>query len=213
MIHSAGEKRTETEKTVSAVKKILITGFEPFGGEAVNPSWEAVRALPEEIGGWRLRKLRIPTVFGQAAERVLEAAEETGPDAILCVGQAGGRAGVTPEVIAINLREASIPDNAGNRPENVPIAEKGPAAYFSTVPVREMVRRIREAGIPASLSFSAGAFVCNDVLYTLLHLFHGTETRVGFIHVPFLPEQATESQPCMALEQMTQALILAVQAM
>ena len=193
-----------------ARKKLLITGFDPFGGETVNPSWEAVRLLPEEIGTFRLTKLQIPTVFGRAAETVLAAAEKLQPDVILCIGQAGGRSGVTPEVVAINLREARIPDNAGNRPSDVPVVKDAPAAYFSTAPVRAMVQAINDEGIPAALSYSAGTFVCNDVLYSLLHHYHGTQTKVGFIHVPFLPEQAKENAPAMALEQMAAALTAAV---
>ena len=191
------------------MKKLLITGFDPFGGERINPSWEAVKLLPETIGEYALTKLQIPTVFGQAAEKVLTAAKELKPDVILSVGQAGGRKAVTPEVIGINLREAGIPDNAGNQPVNTPVVPGGPDAYFSTLPVREMVQSIRTAELPAALSYSAGAFVCNDVLYTHLHHYHGSTTRVGFIHVPYLPEQGSPSLP---LEQTVAALIAAVQA-
>ena len=193
-----------------ARKKLLITGFDPFGGETVNPSWEAVRLLPEEIGTFRLTKLQIPTVFGRAAETVLAAAEKLQPDVILCIGQAGGRSGVTPEVVAINLREARIPDNAGNQPSAVPVVKDAPAAYFSTAPVRAMVQAINDEGIPAALSYSAGTFVCNDVLYSLLRHYHGTATKVGFVHVPFLPEQAKENVAAMPLEQMTAALTAAI---
>lgn len=193
-----------------ARKKLLITGFDPFGGETVNPSWEAVRLLPEEIGTFRLTKLQIPTVFGRAAETVLAASEKLQPDVILCIGQAGGRSGITPEVVGINLREARLPDNAGNQPTDVPVVENGPAAYFATVPVRAMVKAVNDAGISAALSYSAGTFVCNDVLYFLLHHYHGTGTKVGFVHVPFLPEQAKENVPAMPLEQMTAALTAAI---
>ena len=191
-------------------KKLLITGFDPFGGETVNPSWEAVRLLPEEIGACRLTKLQIPTVFGRAAETVLAASEKLQPDVILCIGQAGGRSGITPEVVGINLREARLPDNAGNQPADVSVVENGPAAYFATVPVRAMVKAVNDAGISAALSYSAGTFVCNDVLYSLLHHYHGTETKVGFVHVPFLPEQAKENVPTMALEQIAAALTAAI---
>ena len=192
------------------MKQLLITGFEPFGGETVNPSWEAVRLLPEELGDYRLTKLQIPTVFGRAAGTVLEAARTQQPDVILCIGQAGGRSGVTPEGVGINLREARIPDNAGNQPENVPVVENAPAAYFSTVPVRAMVASIRDAGVPAALSYSAGAFVCNDVLFSLLHHYRETETRVGFVHVPFLPEQAKENVPSLPLADIVAALTAAI---
>ncbi len=194
-------------------KRLLITGFDPFGGETVNPSWEAVLLLPEAVGAYRLTKLQIPTVFGQAAETVLTAARELRPDVILCIGQAGGRSAVTPEVVAINLREARIPDNAGYQPVNVPVVENAPAAYFSTVPVRTMVKAIQDAGLPAALSYSAGTFVCNDVLYTLLHCFDGTQTQVGFVHVPFLPEQAKDNAPCLPLLQIVQALTAAIESL
>ena len=192
------------------MKQLLITGFDPFGGEQINPSWEAVKELPDPIGEYQIIKLQIPTVFGVAAAKVMAAAEELKPDVILSVGQAGGRKAVTPEVVGINLQEAGIPDNTGNQPVNIPVVAGGPDGYFSTVPVRDMVNAIRSADIPAALSYSAGAFVCNDVLYTLLHRFHGTGTRVGFIHVPFLPEQAAAGQPSMEQAQIVQALILAI---
>lgn len=192
------------------MKQLLITGFEPFGGETVNPSWEAVRLLPEELGDYRLTKLQIPTVFGRAAGTVLETARTLHPDVILCIGQAGGRSGVTPEVVGINLREARIPDNAGNQPENVPVVQDAPTAFFSTVPVRAMVEAIRDAGVPAALSYSAGAFVCNDVLFSLLHAYDGTQTKVGFVHVPFLPEQAKENAPSLPLADIVRALTAAI---
>ena len=188
---------------------LLITGFDPFGGERVNPSWLAVSRLPDTIGKYSVHKMGIPTVYGEAAAKVLEKAKELQPNLILCVGQAGGRDAVTPERIAVNIRDARIPDNAGNQPLGEFVVSDGPAAYFSTVPVKEMAEAIRNAHIPAAVSNSAGAFVCNDVLYTLLHHYHGSTTRVGFIHVPYLPEQGSPSLP---LEQTIAALIAAVQA-
>ena len=194
------------------MKKLLITGFDPFGGESRNPSREAVMALPAVIGDYTLTKLEIPTVFGLAAETVLKAAAELAPDAILCVGQAGGRAAITPEVVAINLREATIPDNHGNQPKNTPVVENAPAAYFSTLPVRAMAEAVKAAGIPCALSYSAGAFVCNDLLYTLLHHYDGTSTRVGFIHIPCLPEQAKEGCPSLPLGDTVRGLATAIEA-
>ena len=195
------------------MKQLLITGFDPFGGASVNPAREAVMALPDTVGDYALTKLEIPTVFGLAAETVLRAAEALCPDAILCVGQAGGRAAITPEVVAINLREASIPDNAGNQPKNMPVVENAPAAYFSTLPVRAMAEEVKAAGIPCSLSYSAGVFVCNDLLYTLLHHFDGTDTRVGFVHIPYLPEQAGEGVASLPLEDAVRGLTAAIQAL
>jgi pyroglutamyl-peptidase len=194
------------------MKQLLITGFDPFGGASVNPAREAVMALPDVVGDYALTKLEIPTVFGLAAETVLQAAEALCPDVILCVGQAGGRAAITPEVVAINLREASIPDNAGNQPKNMPVVENAPAAYFSTLPVRAMAEGVKAAGIPCSLSYSAGVFVCNDLLYTLLHHYDGTDTRVGFVHIPYLPEQAGEGVASLPLEDAVRGLTAAIQA-
>jgi pyroglutamyl-peptidase len=190
-------------------KKLLITGFDPFGGETVNPAWEAVKKLPDRITDYTLYKLEIPTVFGLAAETVLAKATDFQPDVILCIGQAGGRAAVTPERIAVNIRDARIPDNAGNQPGGEQIAPDGPAAYFATVPVKEMAAAIENAGIAATVSNSAGAFVCNDTLYSLLHHYAHTDVKVGFIHVPYLPEQG---QPNMELEVITKALEAAIEA-
>lgn len=197
------------------MKKLLITGFEPFGGETLNPSWEAVQLLPETIGNYALTKLQIPTVFGEAARKVISRAEEVCPDVILSIGQAGGRKAVTPEVVGINLREASIPDNAGNQPQAEPVVTGAPAAYFATVPVRDMVQHIKEIELPAALSYSAGAYVCNDVLYSLLHRYAGTPTLCGFIHVPYLPEQVAgkENIPSLPLEQIVTALTAALEAL
>ena len=194
------------------MKKLLITGFDPFGGADRNPAREAVMALPSVIGDYEIIPLEIPTVFGKAAETVLRAAQELCPDAILCIGQAAGRATITPEVVGINLRNASIPDNAGNQPQHTPVVEGAPAAYFSTLPVREMVAAIQGAGLPSSLSYSAGVFVCNDLLYTLLHHYNGTSTRVGFIHIPCLPEQAKEGCPSLPLDDTVRGLATAIEA-
>ena len=176
-------------------RKLLITGFDPFGGASINPAWEAVKLLPEIIADFEVHKLEIPTVFGLAAQEVLKKADEVHPDVILCIGQAGGRACVTPERIGVNIRDAKIPDNAGNQPLGQFVAEEGPAAYFATVPVMDMADAIRAAGLPGQVSNSAGAFVCNDTLYSLLHHYSGTGIKVGFIHVPWLPEQGTPSLP------------------
>ena len=193
--------------------KILITGFDPFGGEAINPAWEAVKALPDRIGDNELCKLQIPTVFSLAAGEVLQAAEAIRPDVILCVGQAGGRGAITPERIAVNIRDAKIPDNNGFQPVGEFVNDRGPAAYFATVDVMAMANAINAAGIRAAVSNSAGAFVCNDTLYSLLHFHHGTPTRVGFVHVPYLPRQAMEGVPSMALEEVVRGLEAAISAL
>lgn len=193
------------------MKKLLITGFEPFGGEEINPSWEAVCRLPEAVGGYALTRLRIPVVFGEAAKQVIAAAEELCPDVILCVGQAGGRDAITPELVGINLRHASIPDNSGTQPQDQPIIPGGDCAYFSTLPVRRMAEAMTAAGIRAKVSCSAGAYVCNDVLYTLLAHFRDGATRVGFIHIPY--SIAQNKEPAMELSHMIQGLAAAIAAM
>ena len=193
------------------MKKLLITGFEPFDGEKINPSWEAVKLLPETIGDFEIAKAEIPVVFEKAAETVLSKADELKPDAIICVGQAGGRTGITPEMVAINLRFASIPDNEGNQPKDIPCVEGGENAYFSTLPVRKMVSAISDADIPCSVSYSAGTYVCNDLIYHVLHRFHRTGVKACFIHVPFIPEQ-TSDKPSMELETIAKALEIAIEA-
>ena len=189
------------------MKHLLITGFDPFGGETVNPSWEAVRRLPDAVGQYRLTKLQIPTVFAAAADAVLAAAKADRPDVILCIGQAGGRDAVTPERIAVNIRDARIPDNEGIRYSGEKVCEDGPAAYFSTLPVEKMAQAIRNIGIPAAVSNTAGTFVCNDVLYTVLHR---TDLPACFIHVPYLPEQG---HPNLPLETTVAALTAAIRSL
>lgn len=193
-----------------AEKTLLITGFDPFGGEKINPSFEAVKRLPERIGEYNIIKLCVPTSFEKASKTVIAKAEESDADVIICVGQAGGRKGVTPEVIGINLRDARIPDNDGAMPKNQPVIENAPAAYFSTLPVDDIVEAVNQAGVPCSKSYSAGAFVCNDLLYSLLHHFDGTGKKIGFIHVPFLPEQARDTHPSLTLVQIITALTAAI---
>ena len=195
------------------MKKLLITGFDPFGGESINPSWEAVRLLPKTIGEYELHKLQIPTVFGLAAETVLCKAREIHPDVIICVGQAGGRAAVTPERIGINVRDARIADNAGASPKDEAIVPGGPDGYFSTLPIKAMIDAINGAGLPGAVSNTAGTFVCNDVLYTLLHHYDGTDTRVGFVHIPYLPEQAGEGVASLPLEDAVRGLTAAIQTL
>ena len=190
-------------------KRLLITGFDAFGGSDTNPSWLAVQQLPEAVGDYVLCKLQIPTCFGKAAEAVLEAAKAFQPHCILCVGLAGGRDAVTPERIAVNIRDARIADNAGYLAQGEKIDPNGPAAYFATVPVEAMAQAIRDAKIPGSVSNTAGAFVCNDTLYTLLHHYDGSDTKVGFIHVPRMTGMGDPSLP---LETIAAALVAAIKA-
>ena len=192
------------------MKKLLVTGFDPFYKHAGNPSWMAAAALPEEIGSYELKKLQIPTVYGEAARKVIEVAQCWQPDVILCLGLAGGRGAVTPERIGINLRSASIADNAGQQFTDSAIIPDGPAAYFSTLPVTAMATAIRDAGLPGQVSNTAGTYVCNDVLYTLLHHFDGSNTRVGFVHVPYLPGQGEHSMPLADTVKALEQAILAI---
>lgn len=181
--------------------KILLTAFEPFGGETKNVSQEAAARVPETVAGVRIVKCLLPVVFGTAGETLRAAIEREAPDAVLCVGQAAGRTHVTPERVAINLRDARIADNAGAMPVDEPIVPGGPAAYFSNLPVRAMVERMGQ--IPSALSYSAGTFVCNDVMYTLLHLIDRRyrQMRGGFVHIPaqMPPETAAQAlEQCLA---------------
>ena len=171
--------------------KILVTGFDPFGGEKVNPALEAVKSLPSVIHGAEIRWVEIPTVFYQSAE-VLEAEiVRYQPDVVLCIGQAGGRAGLTPERVAINQDDARIPDNQGNQPIDTPIRLDGEAAYFSTLPIKAMVQAIKEVGLPATVSNTAGTFVCNHLMYQALYLADKKfpNVRAGFMHIPYMTEQ------------------------
>ena len=190
------------------MKRLLITGFQPFGGETINPSWEAVKQLPSLINDYELVKLELPVVFGLAFEKAIAVANEVNPSVVLCVGQAGGRGAITPELLAINLRNASIPDNNGNQPKDEPIIPGGDCAYFSTLPVRKMAEAVSASGIPSQISYSAGAYVCNDLLYSLLAYFKGSSTRVCFIHIPYCEEQ--NKQPCLPLTTIIQALTTAI---
>jgi pyroglutamyl-peptidase len=193
---------------------ILLTGFAPFGGEAVNPSWQAVQHVaamwdrPE-----RLEIAELPVVFGASADALLAAMRRTRPDLVVAVGQAGGRAGVTPERVAINIDDARIPDNAGNQPIDEPIDPAGPAAWFTTLPVKRAVAAMRERGIPAALSNSAGTYVCNHIFYQLMRFIAAEfpATRGGFVHVPFSPEQvaaAGTAQPSLPVETIASGLIV-----
>lgn len=196
--------------------KLLLTAFDPFGGETVNPAQQAVEAVADRVGEVEIFKLVVPTVFGRSIDVVAEAIEKHSPDAVLCIGQAGGRPDLTPERIAINIDDARIPDNEGNRPVDEPIRKDGQAAYFSTLPVKAMVEAIRAAGIPASLSNTAGTFVCNHlmygVLYTLEKKYPGV--RGGFMHVPFLTSQVQDGRqyPSMSRESIVRGIEAAVRA-
>ena len=191
--------------------KIIVTGFDPFGGETINPSIECVKALPE-IEGVELIRLELPTVFKESAIRLNEVINDVKPDAVLSVGQAGGRAGITMERIAINVDDARIPDNISQQPIDEAIQSEGEAAYFTTLPIKRIVKALREAGISAEVSNSAGTFVCNHIMYQAL--FAATKAdkpfKAGFMHIPFIPEQTTD-KPSLPLEESTKALQIAIE--
>lgn len=197
--------------------KILVTGFDPFGGESINPAWEAVKALPDTIQNARIIKLQIPTSFSDCYPAVEQEIEHLIPDVVLNVGQAGGRSQITIEKVAINLAEARIPDNLGCMPLEEALEPEGDTAYFATVPVKNMVQHILDHNIPAAVSYSAGTYVCNCLMYRVLHAasLKYPGLKAGFIHVPFSREQAaikTAGTPFMEISTITRGLFYAIEA-
>lgn len=179
-------------------RTVLLTGFDPFGGDTINPSWEAVSRLHgETIAGRHVVAEQLPTTFAGAPRALRASLRRHAPELVLCVGQAGGRAALSLERVAINVNDARIPDNAGAQPVDTPIVARGPAAYFTTLPIKAMHADLRAAGIPAEISQTAGTFVCNQVFYVLMHALAGTRVRGGFVHIPFLPQQV-ETLPGVA---------------
>lgn len=197
--------------------KVLITGFDPFGGEAINPAWEAVNALPREIDGIEIIKVQIPTVFKKSAQKLFETIDTVKPDAVICVGQAGGRFDFNVERIAINVDDARIPDNEGKQPIDEKIFEDGENAYFATLPIKAMVEEARKAGVPASVSNTAGTFVCNHIMYSLLYYLsrNNLNIRGGFIHVPYIAQQVIgkKNMPFMEVTTITKGLEASIRAL
>ena len=196
--------------------KLLLTAFTPFGGESVNPALEAVKQVKDKISNLDIVKLEVPTVFNKSIKTVIEAMEKEKPDYVLCVGQAGGRVGITPERVAINIDDARIPDNEGNQPIDRTIYSDGENAYFSNLPVKAMVESIKKEGLTSSLSNSAGTYVCNHLMYGVLYhidkIYKGM--KGGFIHVPYIPEQTEDKpdKPSMPLEDIVRGLEAAIMA-
>ena len=184
--------------------KVLLTGFEPFGTATSNPSGEIVK----QISGDNIVTAILPVTYAQSAERLLELIAKHNPDVVICLGQAEGRTQITPEKVAINLDDARLPDNAGVQRSDVKILDDGPDAYFTSLPIKEMVDAAKAVGVPASVSLSAGAFLCNHVFYVAQNNFAGTKVRSGFIHVPLMDSQAPEfpGMPTMPLDQMVTAV-------
>lgn len=196
--------------------KILITGFEPFGEDDLNPTQEVLSDIPDEINGAAIVKMCLPVVFGDSLAELRHALREEKPDVVLCLGQAGGRNALTPERVAINVSDARLPDNAGNQPVDEPVFPDGPAAYFSTLPIKSMAEAIRSVNVPAEISNSAGTFVCNQLMYGLLYTIDHEFSciRGGFLHVPYIEDQACKhpNEPCLSRQQITNGIIAAIQA-
>ncbi|MFC6289106.1 pyroglutamyl-peptidase I [Levilactobacillus angrenensis] len=196
--------------------KILVTGFDPFGGEATNPAIEAVKRLPATIAGAEIIPLLVPTVFETVGPVVRQAILAKRPDVVLSIGQAGGRAALTPELVAINLADGRIPDNAGDQPVDRPLQAEGATAYFTELPVKAMVQAIRDVGLPSTVSTTAGTYVCNALMYQVQYL-RATEfptLRAGFMHIPFLPSQVVTKPgtPSLALADDVRGITAAITA-
>lgn len=195
--------------------KVLVTGFEPFDGEKVNPALEAVNKLDERIAGCRIVKLELPTVFGKSIKILEDTLDKERPDIVICVGQAGGRDKITIERLAINIDDARIPDNEGKQPMDKPIFDNGDLAYFSKLPIKAIVKNMRENNIPGEVSNTAGTYVCNHVMYGLLYNIDKKYPNMkgGFIHIPYLPEQVIDKHntPSMSLDNIVEGLTIAIE--
>ena len=193
--------------------RVLVTGFDPFGGEPVNASHEAVRRLPARIGALEIATATLPTSYGRSLPALEAAIARARPELVLCVGQAGERAALCVERVAVNIQDARIPDNDGAKPVDRQVVAGGPAAYLATLPVRAAIAALRVEAIPAELSMSAGTFVCNHVFYGLMHLAatRGRAFRGGFLHVPRLPQQAPAGTPALALEQIVRGITIVLE--
>ncbi|MCG6454089.1 pyroglutamyl-peptidase I [Vibrio parahaemolyticus] len=195
------------------MKKVLITGFEPFGGDAINPALEAVKRLEEtSLDGGIIVTCQVPVTRFESISAVIDAIEAYQPDCVITVGQAAGRAAITPERVAINVDDFRIPDNGCNHPIDEPIIEHGPDAYFSSLPIKRIAQTLQESGIPCQVSNSAGTFVCNHLFYGVQHYLRDKSIRHGFVHIPLLPEQATDgNHPSMSLDMIVAGLKLVAQ--
>ncbi|MGU3369711.1 pyroglutamyl-peptidase I [Bacillus mycoides] len=198
------------------MKTVLVTGFDPFGGESINPAWEVAKSLHEKtIGEYKIISKQVSTVFHKSIQVLKAYIEELTPEMIICIGQAGGRPDITIERVAINVDDARIADNEGNKPVDMPVVEEGPIAYWSTLPMKAIVKKLREEGIPSSVSQTAGTFVCNHLFYGLMHELekHDKKIKGGFVHIPFLPEQASNypGQPSMSLSTISKGIELAIE--
>lgn len=196
--------------------KVIVTGFDPFGGERINPAFQAVSMLPNLIEGAEIITLELPTVFYDCHKVLLEAMAAHQPELVLCVGQAGGRTNLSFERVAINLNEARIPDNKGQQFLDMPIVPEGPTAYFTNLPIKAMVEAVKAEGIPAVISYTAGTYVCNHIFYQLMHSISKeySSVRGGFLHVPYAEAQVVDKphMPSMSLAAMAKGITSAIAA-
>lgn len=196
--------------------KLLLTAFEPFGGDTTNPAQDAVKLVPSTIKGVDIVKIDVPVVFDKAGETVYQAMVKEKPDVVLCIGQAGGRIGLTPERVAINLQDARIPDNDGKQPFDKKCFADGENAYFTRIPVKAMVEYMKKANIPASVSYTAGTFVCNDLMYSVLYHIakEFPDMKGGFMHVPFTHNQVINrpNTPSMSVEDIAKGIEVSIEA-
>lgn len=183
------------------MKKMLITGFDPFGKYSVNPSWQAVQALPDRIGEYELAKLMLLNIYGSEFKKIAQAASELQPDCILMLGMHSSSTKIILDTVAINLRDALIEDNLGHKPWNEPILAGGPTAYFATVDMHTLVKKLRREGLPVEIGYSAGAYICNEVFYMALHTYSQSGIKIGFVHVPLLPEMVWDESMARPLEE------------
>lgn len=188
------------------MKSILITGFDPFAHYSLNPSWEAVKSLPDVISDYQLHKLRLPNIFGLTPRLLLEEAERVQPDIILMTGMNSGTTNIEINLAALNIQDAFIEDNLGHKPWNKPIIEEAPAAYFATIPVHELVSSLHAQKLPVQLAFASGGFVCNEIFYQALHAYANTAVKVGFVHVPLMPEMVFDETLARPIEETTTIL-------
>ena len=183
------------------MRKLLITGFDPFAHYQINPCWEVVKALPEQLGDFRLTKLLLPNIFGLAGRMLLERAEELQPDIILLTGMDSGNTHVHVDTVAVNIRDALVEDNLGHRPWNEPVIAGGPAAYMATIPAHEIVRELQKEHCPVHLGYTTGGYVCNDIFYLACHHYANSKIKVGFVHVPLLPEMVWDEGLALPLSE------------
>ena len=188
------------------MKKLLLTGFDPFAHYNINPSWEAVRALPDNIGSFAVTRLMLPNIYETAGRLLIEEAERVQPDVILMTGMDSGSTRLHADCVAVNLRDALLEDNKGLMPWGEPVVPGAPAAYFATIPVHKLVTRLQKAGYPVHLGYCTGGYVCNDIFYMALHHFSGTNVKTGFVHVPLLPQMVFDESLALPLDETAKIL-------